>query len=254
MHALALRYDNFWASAGVHPDNEDVQRADASTTWSSWPRGRRWWRSARPASTTTASNGRSVADMEWQRERFRVHIRAARATGLPLVDPHPQRLATTRWRVLREEGGGAGRRRVPLLHRDRWTVARAALDLGFHISFSGILTFRNAAGPARGGALRAAGPLPDRDRQPLPGAGAVPRQGQQPGLRAVRGAPAGRAQGAAASSRWRRRRARTSNACSSMLRKPRSYRETTLTRSVISLSRLDFRFSFSSVTVDFMLV
>ena len=66
-------------------------------------------------------------------------------------------------------------------------VARAALDLGFYISFSGILTFKTAAGPARGGAFRAAGSLPDRDRQPVPGAGALPRQDEHPGLRAVGG-------------------------------------------------------------------
>jgi TatD DNase family protein len=86
-------------------------------------------------------DGRSVADMEWQRERFRVHIRASRATGLPLII-HTRSASDDTVRLLREEGAEAG---VFHCFTESMEVARAALDLGFYISFSGILTFKNAA-------------------------------------------------------------------------------------------------------------
>jgi TatD DNase family protein len=85
-------------------------------------------------------NGRSVADMEWQRERFRVHIRAAAATALPLV-VHTRSASDDTVAILREEGAAAG---VFHCFTETEAVARAALDLGFYISFSGILTFKTA--------------------------------------------------------------------------------------------------------------
>jgi TatD DNase family protein len=87
-------------------------------------------------------NGRSVADMAWQRERFRVHIRAALAAGLPLV-VHTRSASQDTLAILREEGAGAA---GGVFHcfTETADVARAALELGFYISFSGILTFRNA--------------------------------------------------------------------------------------------------------------
>jgi len=86
-------------------------------------------------------NGRSVADMEWQRERFRVHIRASRQTKLPLVI-HTRSSSDDTVRLLKEEGAESG---VFHCFTETMDVARAALDLGFMISFSGILTFKNAA-------------------------------------------------------------------------------------------------------------
>ena len=81
--------------------------------------------------------------MEWQRERFRVHIRAARASGRPLVI-HTRSASADTLRLIREEQGGeAGG--VFHCFTETAEVARAALDLGFHISFSGILTFKNAS-------------------------------------------------------------------------------------------------------------
>jgi len=85
-------------------------------------------------------NGRSTADMAWQRERFRVHIRAAQATGLPLVI-HTRSASDDTLAILREEGAASG---VFHCFTETDAVARAALDLGFHISFSGILTFKTA--------------------------------------------------------------------------------------------------------------
>jgi TatD DNase family protein len=141
VHALAMRFDNFWASAGVHPDNEGVREptVDDLLALAALPRvvaigetGLDYYR----------LNGRSVADMEWQRERFRVHIRASRASGLPLVI-HTRSASDDTLAVLREEGGGevGG---VFHCFTESLAVARAALDLGFFISFSGILTFKTA--------------------------------------------------------------------------------------------------------------
>jgi len=141
VHRLATSYDNFWASAGVHPDNEDVREpsVDDLVALAAKPRvvaigetGLDYYR----------LNGRGVADMEWQRERFRVHIRAGRITGKPLVI-HTRSASVDTLSVLREEGGGEARG-VFHCFTETMDVARAALDLGFLISFSGILTFKTA--------------------------------------------------------------------------------------------------------------
>jgi TatD DNase family protein len=97
-------------------------------------------------------NGRSVDDMAWQRDRFRVHIAAARQTDLPLVI-HTRSASDDTLAILREGGGfdRAGAGGLPLARgvfhcfTETEAVARAALDLGFYISFSGIVTFRNAS-------------------------------------------------------------------------------------------------------------
>jgi len=142
VHALATAYDNFWCSAGVHPDNEDVREpsVDDLLALAAKPRvvaigetGLDYYR----------LNGRSVADMEWQRERFRVHIRAAHASGLPLV-VHTRSASADTLAILREEGAYDGPGGVFHCFTESDDVARAALDLGFHISFSGILTFKTA--------------------------------------------------------------------------------------------------------------
>jgi TatD DNase family protein len=90
--------------------------------------------------------GRSVADMEWQRARFRTHIRAARQVGVPLVI-HTRSASDDTLAILKEEGedgqvGSAGG--VFHCFTETLQVARAALDLGYYISFSGILTFKSA--------------------------------------------------------------------------------------------------------------
>ena len=141
VHALATTHDNFWCTVGVHPDNEDVQEPtlDDLVQRAALPRvvaigetGLDYYR----------LNGRSVADMAWQRERFRVHIRAARATRLPLVI-HTRNASEDTLALLRDEGQGAVRG-VFHCFTETMDVAMAALELGFYISFSGILTFRNA--------------------------------------------------------------------------------------------------------------
>jgi TatD DNase family protein len=141
VHALALRFDNFWASAGVHPDSEDVEEPTVEHVLAL---------AARPKVVAIGEtgldyyrlNGRTHAQMHWQRERFRVHVRAARQARKPLI-VHTRSASDDTLAVLREEGahsvGG-----VFHCFTETMAVARAALDLGFMVSFSGILTFRNA--------------------------------------------------------------------------------------------------------------
>jgi TatD DNase family protein len=90
--------------------------------------------------------GRTVDDMEWQRGRFRTHIRAARQAGLPLVI-HTRGASDDTLAILREEGeDGSSAAAGGVFHcfTETLPVARAALDLGYYISFSGILTFKSA--------------------------------------------------------------------------------------------------------------
>jgi TatD DNase family protein len=142
VHALATRYDNFWCSAGVHPDNEGVREPSVADLQAL----------ARHAKVVAIGetgldyyrlNGRSIADMAWQRERFRVHIAAARETGLPLV-VHTRSASADTLALLREQADG---RVGGVFHcfTETMAVARAALDLGFYVSFSGIVTFKSAA-------------------------------------------------------------------------------------------------------------
>lgn len=139
VHALATAYDNFWCSAGVHPDNEGVLEPTLQDLLAL---------AAKPRVVAIGEtgldyfrlNGRSIGEMEWQRERFRVHIRASRQTGLPLV-VHTRSASDDTLAILREEGAHNG---VFHCFTETDAVARAALDLGFYISFSGILTFKTA--------------------------------------------------------------------------------------------------------------
>lgn len=149
VHALALQYNNFWATVGVHPDNEGVTEPTVEDLVQ---------RSSRPRVVAIGETGldyyemearkggRAVSDLEWQRERFRTHIRAARGVGKPLVI-HTRASSADTVAILKEEGedgstGSAGG--VFHCFTETAEVARAALDLGFYISFSGILTFKSA--------------------------------------------------------------------------------------------------------------
>jgi TatD DNase family protein len=161
VHSLATTYDNFWSTVGVHPDNEGiyeptlddlVQRSKLPKVVAIGETGLDYYQ------MEERKGGRTVQDMEWQRERFRTHIRAAQATGLPLVI-HTRNASDDTLAILREEmantapaaqrsGQGAASSQVTgVFHcfTESMAVARAALDLGFYISFSGILTFKAAA-------------------------------------------------------------------------------------------------------------
>ncbi|HWP12694.1 MAG TPA: TatD family hydrolase [Ramlibacter sp.] len=149
VHALAMQYGNFWATVGVHPDNEDVAEPgiDDLIRRSGLPRvvaigetGLDYYQ------MDERKGGRTIADLEWQRKRFRTHIRAARQVGQPLVI-HTRAASADTVGILAEEGedGSAGcAGGVFHCFTETAEVARAALDRGFYISFSGILTFKSA--------------------------------------------------------------------------------------------------------------
>lgn len=138
VRAVAAAHPNIWCSAGVHPDERRddhearvadlVAMADDAKVVAIGETGLDYFR--------------VEGDTEWQRERFRTHIRAARECGKPLVI-HTRASAEDTIRILREEGadevGG-----VMHCFTETWEVAEAAMALGFHISFSGIVTFKNA--------------------------------------------------------------------------------------------------------------
>jgi TatD DNase family protein len=135
--ALAEEYDNFFASVGVHPDQEDRApvRVEMLVELAQHPR-------VVAIGETGLDYYRVSGDLEWQRERFRAHIRAARRCRKPLVI-HTREAAEDTIRIMQEEGaaevGG-----VMHCFTETQQVAEAALALGFHISFSGIVTFKNA--------------------------------------------------------------------------------------------------------------
>jgi len=149
VHSLATRFDNFWASVGVHPDEEGIAEPsiDDLVKRSQLPRvigigetGLDYYQ------MEERKGGRTVADMEWQRDRFRTHIRAARKVRKPLII-HTRSASSDTIAILKEEGeDGSGDSAGGVFHcfTETAEVARAALDLGFHISFSGIVTFKSA--------------------------------------------------------------------------------------------------------------
>jgi TatD DNase family protein len=135
--AVAERHDNVFASLGVHPDYEDVTEPDVEQLVAM---------SAHPRVVAIGETGldyyRLTGDLEWQRQRFRTHIRAARECGKPLII-HTRASAEDTLAIMREEraheAGG-----VMHCFTESLDVALAAIDMGFCISFSGIVTFKNA--------------------------------------------------------------------------------------------------------------
>ena len=136
--ALARAHANLYATVGVHPDYTDTPEPTVAGLVAL---------AATPKVVAIGETGldyyRLQGDLAWQRERFRTHIRAAREAGKPLV-VHTRSAADDTLAILREErardAGG-----VMHCFTETWDVASAAIDLGFHISFSGIVSFRNAA-------------------------------------------------------------------------------------------------------------
>lgn len=129
---------NVWCSAGVHPDERRDEREVTFDDLLAMARD--------PKVVAIGETGldyfRVEGDTGWQRDRFRTHIRAARASRKPLVI-HTRAAAEDTLEIMREEGAAeAGG--VMHCFTETWEVAQAAMDLGFHISFSGIVTFKNA--------------------------------------------------------------------------------------------------------------
>lgn len=137
VHALATAAPNLYATVGVHPDYPDVPEPSVGALVAL---------AALPRVVAIGETGldyyRLTGDLGWQRDRFRTHIRAAREAAKPLVI-HTRAAAADTLAIMRDERAGeAGG--VMHCFTETWEVARRALDLGFHISFSGVVTFKNA--------------------------------------------------------------------------------------------------------------
>lgn len=143
VRALAAAHAQLFATVGVHPDNEDVHEPSVDELVQAVRADPKVVAIGETGLDYYRLNGRSIeADMEWQRERFRTHIRAARRTARPLVI-HTRASAADTLRVLDEEGGEqAGG--VFHCFTESAAVAQAAIERGFYISFSGIVSFKNA--------------------------------------------------------------------------------------------------------------
>ncbi|MDT8364193.1 MAG: TatD family hydrolase [Nitrosomonas sp.] len=136
--ALAEKYPHLFASVGVHPDYELIEEPEVATLTRL---------AEHPKVIAIGETGldyfRLKGDLEWQRERFRKHIRAAGQCGKPLII-HTRAAAEDTLRIMAEENAQAV---GGVMHcfTENWEVARRALDMNFYISFSGIVTFKNAA-------------------------------------------------------------------------------------------------------------
>jgi TatD DNase family protein len=137
VHALAQAHPNLFASAGVHPDHTGAEPTEEDLLRTG----------GQPKVVAVGETGldyyRASGDLEYQRERFRLHIRVARALAKPLII-HCRQAADDLLRIMDEERardiGG-----VMHCFTESWEVAQRAMEMNFFISFSGIVTFRNAA-------------------------------------------------------------------------------------------------------------
>jgi TatD DNase family protein len=135
--ALAEAHENLFASVGVHPDYQETPEPTVAELVRL---------AAHPRVVAIGETGldyfRLTGDLEWQRERFRLHIRASKESGKPLII-HTREAAGDTLRLMREERaseiGG-----VMHCFTETWEVAEAAMEMGFYISFSGIVTFKSA--------------------------------------------------------------------------------------------------------------
>lgn len=135
--SLAEQFDNFYASVGVHPDYEDIEEPTVEDLVNLAQHAK-----IVAIGETGLDYFRLTGDLEWQRERFRTHIKAAILVKKPLII-HTRSAAEDTLRIMQEEGantvGG-----VMHCFTESLPVALAAIDMGFYISFSGIVTFKNA--------------------------------------------------------------------------------------------------------------
>jgi TatD DNase family protein len=137
VHGLAVKQPDIWCTVGVHPDTQSGREPTVELLLEL---------AQRPRIVAIGETGldyyRLTEPLEWQRARFRTHIRAARGAAKPLVI-HTRASADDTLQIMREEGADSA---GGVMHcfTETADVARAALDLGFYISFSGIVTFKNA--------------------------------------------------------------------------------------------------------------
>ena len=137
MLSLVEPYPEISVSVGVHPSDHDRREPSVAELVEL---------AAHPKNVAIGETGldyfRAGGDLDWQRKRFRTHVRAAREAGKPLII-HSREAREDTIGILREEQaqtvGG-----VMHCFTETWEMAKAALDLNFFISFSGIVTFKNA--------------------------------------------------------------------------------------------------------------
>ena len=138
VRAIAERFPNIFASIGVHPDDRSGEEPDVARLVALADHAR-----VVAIGETGLDYYRVEGDTEWQRERFRTHIRAARQIGKPLI-VHTREAAADTLRILQQEAaaevGG-----VMHCFTETTEVARRAMEMNFLISFSGIVTFKSAA-------------------------------------------------------------------------------------------------------------
>ncbi|WP_049261448.1 TatD family hydrolase [Neisseria bacilliformis] len=136
VHAIAEAHPNIYASVGIHPDDPEAEEFTLNELTE---------RAALPKVAAIGETGLDYhwckGELAWQHNRFITHIQAANQSGLPLI-VHTREAADDTMRLLREHRAHAG---VIHCFTEDTRVARLALDLGFYISFSGIVTFKNAA-------------------------------------------------------------------------------------------------------------
>ncbi len=136
--AIAQAYPRVFAAVGVHPDTREGCDADVETLVRL---------AGDPKVVAIGETGldyyRIEGDAGWQRMRFRIHIEAARRSGKPLII-HSRAAKEDTLRILEEEKAGEVGGVFHCFTEDRETAWKA-IDLGFHVSFSGIVTFKNAA-------------------------------------------------------------------------------------------------------------
>ena len=135
VHAIAQNHPNIYATVGIHPDDPEAEEFSLEELLE---------RAARPKVVAIGETGLDYhwckGDLAWQHQRFALHIEAANRSGLPLV-VHTRDAAEDTMRLLREHQAHAG---VIHCFTEDVHAAKLALDLGFYISFSGIVTFKNA--------------------------------------------------------------------------------------------------------------
>ena len=135
--SLTKKYSNVYASVGVHPDYDNIQEPDIKTLFN-YSKNEK----VVAIGETGLDYFRLTGDLSWQRERFRTHIRAAIKSNLPLII-HTRNAQEDTISIMKEE---SAKSTTGVMHcfTESYEMAKKAIDLGFYISFSGIITFKNA--------------------------------------------------------------------------------------------------------------
>ena len=134
---MANKYNHIFASVGVHPDYEDIVEPDVALLVKHSQNDK-----VVAIGETGLDYFRLTGDLTWQRNRFRTHIRAAIKAKLPLII-HTRNAQKDTISIMKEEGASDARG-VMHCFTETYDMAKQAIDQGFYISFSGIITFKNA--------------------------------------------------------------------------------------------------------------